>query len=121
MTGGAHLLLVELGGLLTAALLVGLAAVWSAVLAVYRLVDLDPNRPPGPLLTTPVRAAGSSRRRDGRYRAGQPARPSSGGAGGLRRGTNTSAGDRQHAVPLRLRPMVDSREVFLSVEPLPRA
>lgn len=58
MTGGTHLrsLLVELGGLLGAALLVGAAAGWAVVLVIYRLVDIDPNRPPGPLLTTPTAA-----------------------------------------------------------------
>jgi len=58
LTGGTHFrsLLLELGGLLGAAALVGAAAGWTVVLAVYRLIDIDPNRPPGPLLTAPTGA-----------------------------------------------------------------
>lgn len=54
--GGTHLrsLLLELGGLLGAAAVVGGAAGWAVLLVVYRLVDLDPKRPPGPLLATPT-------------------------------------------------------------------
>lgn len=58
MTAGTHVraLLVELGGLLVVAALVGAALGWAVVLAVYRFVELDPLRPPGPLLSVPTTA-----------------------------------------------------------------
>ena len=53
---GSHLrsLIIELGVLLGLAFVVGTALAGAAVLTVYRLLELDPNRPPGPLLTLPV-------------------------------------------------------------------
>lgn len=52
----AHLgsLFAELGSLLGIALLVGLTLGWVAVLTVYGSIELDPSRPPPPLLTAPV-------------------------------------------------------------------
>lgn len=53
---GSHLrsLIVELGVLLGMAFVVGTALALAAVLTVYKLLELDPTRPPGPLLTLPV-------------------------------------------------------------------
>jgi putative ABC transport system permease protein len=58
LSRGTHLrsLLAELGVLLGAAVVVGASLAWVAVLSVYRLLDIDPRRPPGPLLTVPVTA-----------------------------------------------------------------
>jgi putative ABC transport system permease protein len=47
-------LVIELGLLLGLAFVVGAALASSAVLLVYRMLDIDPTRPPGPLLTAPV-------------------------------------------------------------------
>lgn len=47
-------LVIELGLLLGVAFVVGAALASSAVLLVYRMLDIDPTRPPGPLLTAPV-------------------------------------------------------------------
>jgi len=47
-------LLAELGSLLLAACAVGAALGWAAVLLVYQRLDVDTDRPPPPLLTTPV-------------------------------------------------------------------
>jgi putative ABC transport system permease protein len=58
LTRGTHLrsLLAELGTLLFAAYAVGAALAWVAVLLIYRRLDVDGNRPPTPLLTTPTTA-----------------------------------------------------------------
>lgn len=55
LSAAGHLrsLLTELSGLLGAAFTLGAGLGWLAVLSVYRQVEIDPNRPPGPLLTTP--------------------------------------------------------------------
>lgn len=47
-------LLIELGGLLAAAYVVGAALSWAAVLLVYGRMDADPSRRPPPLLTVPA-------------------------------------------------------------------
>ncbi|MEN3359253.1 MAG: putative transport system permease protein, partial [Mycobacteriales bacterium] len=58
LTRATHLrsLLAELATLLITAFLVGGALAWAAVLLVYRRLDVDTNRPPGPLLTVPTAA-----------------------------------------------------------------
>ena len=63
LTRGTHLrsLLAELGVLLGLAWVVGAGLAWAAVLTVYGRLDIDPTRPPHPLLTVPVLAfAGSA-------------------------------------------------------------
>lgn len=47
-------LLAELGTLLGLAFLLGGALAWMAVLTVYEGLEIDPSRPPGPLLTVPT-------------------------------------------------------------------
>lgn len=47
-------LILELTVLLGLAFAVGGALAWSAVLVVYRMLEIDPNRPPAPLLTIPT-------------------------------------------------------------------
>ncbi|MBA2555537.1 MAG: hypothetical protein H0V10_17985, partial [Geodermatophilaceae bacterium] len=47
-------LLAELGSLLGLSVVLGTALGWLAVLTVYRQVELDPTRPPPPLLTLPT-------------------------------------------------------------------
>ena len=47
-------LILELTLLLGLAFVVGGALAWSAVLVVYRMLEIDPTRPPGPLLTVPA-------------------------------------------------------------------
>ncbi len=51
-------LLAELGMLLVAAAAVGGVLAWTAVLLVYRSLDVDTARPPPPLLTAPTAAIG---------------------------------------------------------------
>ncbi|HYT10124.1 MAG TPA: FtsX-like permease family protein, partial [Mycobacteriales bacterium] len=55
LSRGTHLrsLLAELGVLLGAAFVVGAGLAWTAVLMVYGRLDIDPSRPPTPLLTVP--------------------------------------------------------------------
>ncbi|HST66383.1 MAG TPA: FtsX-like permease family protein [Mycobacteriales bacterium] len=63
LTRATHLrsLLAELGVLLGLAWVVGAGLAWAAVLMVYGRLDIDPTRPPQPLLTVPVLAfAGSA-------------------------------------------------------------
>jgi putative ABC transport system permease protein len=63
LTRATHLrsLLAELGVLLGLAWVIGAGLAWTAVLLVYHRLDIDPTRPPGPLLTVPVLAfAGSA-------------------------------------------------------------
>jgi putative ABC transport system permease protein len=63
LTRGTHLrsLLAELGVLLGLAWVIGAGLAWTAVLLVYNRIDIDPIRPPTPLLTVPVLAfAGSA-------------------------------------------------------------
>lgn len=54
----AHLrsLLLELGGLLAAAYVIGAALSWVATLIVYKRMDVDPSRRPAPLLAVPTTA-----------------------------------------------------------------
>ena len=56
LTATAHFrsLVAELSVLLSLAFVVGGALAWAAVLVVYRMLEIDPTRPPGPLLTTPT-------------------------------------------------------------------
>ena len=58
LTRATHLrsLMAELGLLMGLAWLVGAGLAWTAVLMVYSRIDLDPDRPPPPLLTTPTTA-----------------------------------------------------------------
>ena len=58
LTRATHLrsLLAELGVLLGLAWTIGAALAWTAVLIVYQRLDIDPTRPPAPLLTAPVLA-----------------------------------------------------------------
>jgi putative ABC transport system permease protein len=58
LTRATHLrsLLAELGTLLTAAYAVGTTLAWLAIQLVYRRLDVDPSRPPAPLLTVPSTA-----------------------------------------------------------------
>ena len=63
LTRATHLrsLLAELGVLLGLAWTIGAGLAWTAVLIVYERLDIDPTRPPAPLLTVPVLAfAGSA-------------------------------------------------------------
>ncbi|MGI8722465.1 MAG: FtsX-like permease family protein [Geodermatophilaceae bacterium] len=66
LSAAAHMrsLLAELGVLLGLALAAGLTLGWVAVLTVYRSIEIDPTRPPPPLLTVPtatlVAAAGAT-------------------------------------------------------------
>ena len=63
LTRATHLrsLLAELGVLLGLAWAIGAGLAWAAVLLVYHRLDIDPTRPPTPLLTVPVLAfAGSA-------------------------------------------------------------
>ena len=63
LTRTTHLrsLLAELGVLLGLAWAIGAGLAWAAVLLVYHRLDIDPTRPPTPLLTVPVLAfAGSA-------------------------------------------------------------
>jgi putative ABC transport system permease protein len=63
LTRRTHLrsLLAELGVLLGLAWVIGAGLAWTAVLLVYNRLDIDPTRPPTPLLTVPVLAfAGSA-------------------------------------------------------------
>jgi putative ABC transport system permease protein len=63
LTRATHLrsLIAELGVLLGLAWVVGAGLAWAAVLIVYGRLDIDPTRPPQPLLTVPVLAfAGSA-------------------------------------------------------------
>jgi putative ABC transport system permease protein len=63
LTRGTHLrsLLAELGVLLGLAWVIGAGLAWAAVLIIYGRLDIDPSRPPTPLLTVPVLAfAGSA-------------------------------------------------------------
>ena len=63
LTRATHLrsLIAELGVLLGLAWVVGAGLAWAAVLMVYGRLDIDPTRPPQPLLTVPVLAfAGSA-------------------------------------------------------------
>jgi len=63
LTRATHLrsLLAELGVLLGLAWGIGAGLAWTAVLLVYSRLDIDPTRPPTPLLTVPVLAfAGSA-------------------------------------------------------------
>ncbi len=56
LTRGTHLrsLLAELGTLLITALVFGAGLAAAAVLLVYRRLNVDPARPPAPLLTVPT-------------------------------------------------------------------
>ena len=56
LTRATHLrsLLAELGVLLGLAWMIGAGLAWAAVLLVYHRLDIDPTRPPSPLLTVPV-------------------------------------------------------------------
>lgn len=56
LTGPTHLrsLIAELGAMLALGFLLGGALGWAAVLLVYRDLEVDPSRPPGPLLTLPA-------------------------------------------------------------------
>ena len=56
LTSASHLrsLVIELTALLGLAFVVGGALAWSAVLVVYRMLEIDPTRPPVPLLTVPT-------------------------------------------------------------------
>jgi putative ABC transport system permease protein len=56
LTRGTHLrsLLAELGVLITAAYAIGVGLATAAVQLIYRKLDVDPARPPGPLLTYPT-------------------------------------------------------------------
>ncbi|MBA2552826.1 MAG: FtsX-like permease family protein [Geodermatophilaceae bacterium] len=56
LSPGSHLrsLIIELTVLLGLAFVVGAALAWSAVQVVYRMLEIDPTRPPGPLLTAPT-------------------------------------------------------------------
>ena len=58
LTRGTHLrsLLAELGLLLGLAWVIGATLAWAAVLMVYARLDIDPARPPPPLLTVPTAA-----------------------------------------------------------------
>jgi len=58
LTRGTYLrsLLAELGTLLVAAFAVGAVLAWAAVLMIYHRLDVDPARPPTPLLTAPTMA-----------------------------------------------------------------
>jgi putative ABC transport system permease protein len=58
LTRATHLrsLLAELGVLLGLAWVIGAGLAWAAVLLVYHRLDIDPTRPPTPLLTVPVLA-----------------------------------------------------------------
>jgi putative ABC transport system permease protein len=58
LSRGTHLrsLFAELGVLLGLAWVVGAGLAWSAVLMVYGLLDIEPGRLPGPLLTVPTAA-----------------------------------------------------------------
>jgi len=58
LTRATHLrsLLAEFGTLLITAFAVGAGLAWVAVLLVYHRLDVDKNRPPGPLLTVPTAA-----------------------------------------------------------------
>jgi putative ABC transport system permease protein len=63
LTRATHLrsLLAELGVLLGLAWIIGAGLAWAAILLVYHRLDIDPTRPPAPLLTVPVLAfAGSA-------------------------------------------------------------
>jgi putative ABC transport system permease protein len=62
LTRATHLrsLLAELGVLLGLAWVIGAGLAWAAVLMVFRRLDIDPSRPPGPLLTVPVPAIAGS-------------------------------------------------------------
>jgi putative ABC transport system permease protein len=62
LTRGTHLrsLLAELGVLLGLAWVIGAGLAWTAVLMVYNRIDIDPSRPPTPLLTVPVLALAGS-------------------------------------------------------------
>jgi putative ABC transport system permease protein len=63
LSRGTHLrsLLAELGVLLGLAWVIGAGLAWAAVLMVYGRLDIDPTRPPTPLLTAPTLAfAGSA-------------------------------------------------------------
>jgi putative ABC transport system permease protein len=62
LTRGTHLrsLLAELGVLLGLAWVIGAALAWAAVLMVYGRLDIDTDRPPGPLLTVPTAAFAGS-------------------------------------------------------------
>ena len=62
LTRATHLrsLLAELGVLLGLAWVIGAGLAWAAVLLVYHRLDIDPTRPPTPLLTVPVLALAGS-------------------------------------------------------------
>jgi putative ABC transport system permease protein len=62
LTRATHLrsLLAELGVLLGLAWMIGAGLAWAAVLLVYHRLDIDPTRPPTPLLTVPVLALAGS-------------------------------------------------------------
>jgi putative ABC transport system permease protein len=62
LTRATHLrsLLAELGVLLGLAWVIGAGLAWAAVLLVYHRLDIDPTRPPTPLLTIPVLALAGS-------------------------------------------------------------
>ena len=78
LTRATHLrsLLAELGVLLGLAWAIGAGLAWAAVLIVYHRLDIDPSRPPTPLLTVPVLAfAGSAVAVARRRRARRPLRP----------------------------------------------
>ena len=62
LTRATHLrsLLAELGVLLGLAWMIGAGLAWAAVLLVYHRLDIDPTRPPSPLLTVPVLALAGS-------------------------------------------------------------
>jgi putative ABC transport system permease protein len=58
LTRATHLrsLLAELGTLLLTAFTIGTTLAWIAVLMIYHRLDVDPARPPAPLLTAPTTA-----------------------------------------------------------------
>jgi putative ABC transport system permease protein len=62
LTRATHLrsLLAELGVLLGPAWVIGAALASAAVLLVYHRLDIDPSRPPTPLLTVPTLALAGS-------------------------------------------------------------
>jgi putative ABC transport system permease protein len=62
LTRATHLrsLLAELGVLLGLAWVIGTGLAWAAILLVYHRLDIDPTRPPAPLLTVPVLAVAGS-------------------------------------------------------------